>query len=393
MMRALWVAIAVSLALVGCRQDDLISPMTSEAELPLPTFFVDGANVVVMHNDHRAKGLSLHTLVLNDAPVLPPASAVIAYNENHTVRITSPLSGRVISTPIALGSQLKKGDVLLQLDSPDFNDALSAVEKSAANLKLMQDAFSRAKRLFDGKVLARKDYEQAQDELVNAQSEQDRARKFLEKLGVQMGGLSAQTRAFHLRAPLSGIVTEAMVNPGMEVSPNLANPLYVLTDLSKLWLWIDVFEKDIARVQQGQPITVKVSSWPDHEFYGHVDYISQVVSDSTRSIRVRCALDNLDLKLMPSMHASVLIRNLPGQPSLMVPLSAVITEGDQSFVFVKTSDDRYHWQSVQLGIRFEKEAIVRVGLAAGDQVISKGALALRQDMLLRQMESNQLSRP
>jgi cobalt-zinc-cadmium efflux system membrane fusion protein len=160
-----------------------------------------------------------------------------------------------------------------------------------------------------------------------------------------------------------------------------------LADLSKLWLWVDVFEKDIARVQTGQPISVKVSSWPDYEFYGHVDYISQVVNESTRSIRVRCALDNLDLKLMPAMHASVSIRNLPGQPSLMIPLSAVIAEGDQNFVFIKTSEDRFHWQAVQLGIRFEKEAIVRVGLKAGDQVVSNGALALRQDMLLNKMES------
>jgi len=382
-MHALWVVVGLSFVLMGCQSDQ----KTTEAELSLPTFFVDGADVVVMKNDPRSKGLETHTLVLNDAPILPPASAVIAYDENNTVRITSPLSGRVISTPIPLGTQIKKGDVLLKLDSPDFNDALSSLEKSNANLRLMQESFERAKKLFDGKVMSRKDYEQAQDNLINAQSEHDRARKFLEKLGVQLGGVSTQTGAFHLRAPLSGIITEATVNPGMEVSPNLTTPLYVLADLSKLWLWVDVFEKDIAKVQVGQPISVKVSSWVSFEFYGHIDYISQVVNETSRSIRVRCALDNTELKLLPAMHASVSIRNLPGEPALMVPLSAVIAEGDQNFVFIKTSDDRYHWQPVQLGIRFEKDAMVRIGLKAGDQVISNGALALRQDMLLSKMES------
>jgi cobalt-zinc-cadmium efflux system membrane fusion protein len=383
-MHALWVVVGLSFVLMGCQSDQ---KTTTEAELSLPTFFVDGADVVVMKNDPRSKGLETHTLVLNDAPILPPASAVIAYDENNTVRITSPLSGRVISTPIPLGAQIKKGDVLLKLDSPDFNDALSSLEKSNANLRLMQESFERAKKLFDGKVMSRKDYEQAQDNLINAQSEHDRARKFLEKLGVQLGGVSTQTGAFHLRAPLSGIITEATVNPGMEVSPNLTTPLYVLADLSKLWLWVDVFEKDIAKVQVGQPISVKVSSWVSFEFYGHIDYISQVVNETSRSIRVRCALDNTELKLLPAMHASVSIRNLPGEPALMVPLSAVIAEGDQNFVFIKTSDDRYHWQPVQLGIRFEKDAMVRIGLKAGDQVISNGALALRQDMLLSKMES------
>jgi cobalt-zinc-cadmium efflux system membrane fusion protein len=383
-MRFLWLIVGLSLVLMGCQGDQ---KATTETELSLPTFFVDGSDVVVMKNDPRSKGLKTHTLVLNDAPILPPASAVIAYDENSTVRITSPLSGRVISTPIPLGTQIKKGDVLLKLDSPDFNDALSSLEKSNANLRLMQESFERAKKLFDGKVMSRKDYEQAQDDLINAQSEHGRARKFLEKLGVQMGGESTQTGAFHLRAPLSGIITEATVNPGMEVSPNLTTPLYVLADLSKLWLWVDVFEKDIAKVQVGQPISVKVSSWVNFEFYGHIDYISQVVSETSRSIRVRCALDNPELKLLPAMHASVSIRNLPDSPALMVPLTAVIAEGDKNFVFIKTADDRYHWQSVELGIRFEKDAMVRIGLKPGDQVISNGALALRQDMLMSKMES------
>lgn len=390
-MHSIWMIAGLSLVLMGCQQDSTSEKSKETSANTPPSFFVDGTDVVVLQTDARAKDLDFYTMVLSDAPVLPPASAVIAYDENNTVRITSPISGRVISTPIPLGTQIKKGDVLLKLDSPDFNDALSSLEKANANLKLTNESFERAKKLFDGKVMSRKDYEQAQDDFLTAQSEHERARKFLEKLGVQNGGVSEQTGAFHLRAPLSGIITEANVNPGMEVRPDLANPLYVLADLSRLWLWVDVFEKDISQVHQGQPISVKVSSWTDLNFSGHVDYISQVVNETTRSIRVRCSLDNPDLKLLPAMHATVSVRNLPDQPLLMVPLSAVITEGDQNFVFLKVGDDRYHWQPVQLGIRYEKNALVRIGLTAGDQVISNGALALRQDMLLSKMDTNRSS--
>lgn len=386
-MHALWMIVGLSFLLSACQSDDDKKANASTHETATPTFFVDGDDVVVTKDDRRAKDIETYTMTPTDAPVLPPASAIISYDENNTVRVTSPISGRVISTPIPLGTTIKKGDVLLKLDSPDFNDALSALEKANANLKLSKEGFERAKKLFDAKVLARKDYEQAQDDNITAQSEYDRARKYLEKLGVHSGGVSEMTGAFHLRAPLAGIVTEANVNPGMEVRPDLQNPLYVLADLTHLWLWVDVFEKDIGRVQTGQPIEVRVSSWPDYVFNGHVDYISQVVNDATRSIRVRCSLDNPDLKLMPSMHASVLIKNLPEHPLLMVPLTAVITEGDQNYVFLQTSQDRYHWQAVKLGIRYQNNAIVKTGLKQSDKVISNGALALRQDMLLNAMQS------
>ncbi|OYX07075.1 MAG: hypothetical protein B7Z05_02825, partial [Thiotrichales bacterium 32-46-8] len=266
--------------------------------------------------------------------------------------------------------------------SPDFNDALSALEKATANQKLAKESFLRAQRLFDAKVMSRKDYEQQLDGLTQANSEFERARKYLEKLGVQAGGVSMQTGAFHLRSPLAGTITEVKVNPGMEVRPELADPLYVISDLSQLWLWIDVFEKDIAKVAVGQPITVRVASWPDYAFYGKVDYISQVVNPQTRSIQVRCQLDNSEFKLRPAMHAQVSIRNLNQQPTLQVPLTAVVTEGEKHYVFLRVSQDRFRWQEVNLGMRFAQTAIVLSGLAKGDQVVSNGALALRRDVLL-----------
>lgn len=369
------------LALMGC--EDTASNATQQVEeSALPSFFADGNDVVVTEQDPRHRQLGFYTLVYDDSPILPPASATLAYDETHTVRLSSPISGRVISTPLALGSQLKKGDVVLQLDSPDFNDALSALEKATANQKLAKESFVRAQKLFDAKVMSRKDYEQAQDGLVQANSEFERSRKFLEKLGVQAGGLSMQTGSFHLRTPIDGTVTEAHVNPGMEVRPELSEPLYVISDLSSLWLWVDVFEKDMAKVVLGQPITVRVASWPDYAFYGKVDYISQVVNAQTRSIQVRCQLTNTDLKLLPAMHAQVSIRNRNERPNLLIPLTAVITEGDKHYVFIKVGADRYRWQEVMLGMRFEKQAMLIAGLEKGDQVVSNGALALRRDMLL-----------
>ncbi len=377
MRNLLLIALMVSMV-TGCDRTDVAAQTDNVKEV---TFFVDGSDVVMTEQDPRFRQLAFHTLVLNDAPILPPASATLAYDETKTLRLTSPISGRVLSDPLSLGTQVAKGDVVLKLDSPDFNDALSTLEKATANQKLAKEAFSRAQRLFEAKVMSRKDYEQELDALTQANSEFERSRKFLEKLGVQAGGVSMQTGAFHLRSPMAGSVTEVKVNLGMEVRPDLAEPLYVISDLSHLWLWIDVFEKDIAKIAVSQPITVKVASWPDYAFYGKVDFISQVVNPQTRSIQVRCQLDNKELKLRPSMHAQVAIRNQDQQPNLPVPLSAVITEGDKHYVFLRVGNDRFHWQEINLGMRFSDSALVLSGLKKGDQVVSNGALLLRREML------------
>jgi len=368
--------------LLACDVSSQSGEKSDTSKTFIPSFFAEGNDIVVTEQDHRHRQLSFYTLVYDDSPILPPASASLAYNENQTLRMTSPINGRVISTPLSLGSRLNKGDIVLQLNSPDFNDAMSTLEKAGANLKLAKESFARAQGLFKEKVVSRKEYELAQDGLVQANSEYERSRKFLEKLGVQAGGLSMLTGAFHLRTPISGTVTEVRVNPGMEVKSDLVDPLYVISDLSQLWLWVDVFEKDIAKIVVGQPITVRVASWPDYAFYGKVDYISQVVNPQTRSIQVRCQLDNTELKLLPGMHAQVSIRNNNTQPSLLIPLSAVITEGDKHYAFVKVGADRYRWQEVILGMRFEKQAMLLSGLSKGSQVVSNGALALRRDMLL-----------
>lgn len=379
-MRLLLWLMSSCFLLTACEQHS--TDPSNHHEAAAPTFFVDGSHVVVTKDDYRFKQLSFYTMVYDEAPILPPASATLSYDESRTVRMTSPIDGRVISTPLALGTSLKKGDVVLQLDSPEFNDALSTLEKATANQKLAQESFVRAQNLYTAKVMSRKDYEEAQDSLVQANSEFERARKFLEKLGVHAGGASIKTGAFHLRTPIDGTVTEVNVNPGMEVRSEIEKPLYVISDLSQLWLWIDVFEKDIAKVVVGQPITVKVASWPEYAFFGKVDYISHVVNPQTRSIPVRCQLNNSELKLLPAMHAQVSIRNANDQPVLLIPLDAVVTEGSHDYVFVRESEDRFRWQEVTLGMRFETTAIVKSGLSKQTQVISKGALALRRDMLL-----------
>jgi cobalt-zinc-cadmium efflux system membrane fusion protein len=230
--------------------------------------------------------------------------------------------------------------------------------------------------LFDHGVAPRKDFDQAQDEVTRARSETERARLKLANLGVKGEGTDNR---FTLHAPISGEITERNINPGMEVRPDLAAPLFVLSDLSRLWVLMDVFEKDIGLIHNGQQILVKVQAYPDKSFPATVEYISRVVDANSRTVKVRCLLPNPDKKLLPSMFASVEVQSDPDDLGIVIPLNALFTEGESDWVFIAIDRDHYQKRPVKVGLRLKDKAVIDAGLKVGDRLVVDGALLLRTE--------------
>jgi cobalt-zinc-cadmium efflux system membrane fusion protein len=332
--------------------------------------------VVLSPNSPKRGYIREAVLSLTVRPLMEPISGTIAYDEARTVRVASPIAGRVIGEIAALGAHLKAGDALATLDSPDLGQAQADYAKALADQKLAERAFQRQKELLGQGVAPRKDFEQAQDEVARTRSEAERARLKLANLGVK--GENTDDR-FTLHAPIAGEVTERNINPGMEVRPDLAAPLFVLSDLSRLWLLMDVFEKDIGLIHVGQQVLVKVPAWPGQEFKATVDFISRVVDDNTRTVKVRCVLPNPDRKLLPAMYASVELLSEPNDVGLVVPLNSLFTEGESDWVYVVIDSDHYQKRPVTVGLRLKDKAVVTEGLKPGDRLVVGGALLLRTE--------------
>ncbi|MDD1621647.1 MAG: efflux RND transporter periplasmic adaptor subunit, partial [Methylococcaceae bacterium] len=172
-------------------------------------------------------------------PLLEPLAGKITYNESVTSRISSPVAGRVIAAPLALGTLVQAGSTLLELDSPDVADAEADFAKAQADLTLASHAFNRQQELYAGKAVALKELEQTQDDFNNARSEVQRAQDRLKNLNI---GTRQSDGRFALRSSVSGTVVERNVNPGMEVRPDRDTPLFVVSDIKKLTLLMEVFE-------------------------------------------------------------------------------------------------------------------------------------------------------
>ncbi len=310
-------------------------------------------------------------------PLVEPLNARIAYDDNHTARVFSPLSGRVIGINVEAGQQVKAGDALLRIDSPDFALASSDSMKADADLLRKQQTYDRAKQLLDIQGIARRDYESAEADLHQAEAEALRAKAILRKLASHTTTTEGQ---FILRAPLAGIISERQVNAGSEVRPDAANPLFVITEPQHLWVLVDLTELQLGKIKVGQPVLVEVDAYPGEVFHGKVTVIGESLDPVTRRIQVRCYVNNAKLKLKPEMFARVTPTAGNKSDLPRIPNTALVTQGLYSFIFVELSPGVLQRRRVSLATQDRDYSYVKEGLRAGERIVTSGALLLNSEL-------------
>lgn len=311
-------------------------------------------------------------------PLLDPLSARVAYDENHTVRVASPIAGRVTRLLAQPGDRVAAGQTLVVLDAPDFAAAAADYSKSNADLQLRKKAHARALELHEGGVIARKELDAAESDLHQSEAENNRARLRLRNLDPGLGGTG--TAGYALRAPIAGIVAERNVNPGSEVRPDLPNPLFVITDPTHLWVVVDLPERTLGALRVGQAVVVEVDAYPRERFPARVAAVGEVLDPATRRVQVRCVLDNPMRLLKPEMYARVTPLADTNVKLPQIPNSALITEGLYNFVFVEKEPGVFEKRQVTLGLQGRSESYVKRGLENRERVVSVGALLLNSEL-------------
>lgn len=349
----------------------------------VPTVVAVGREVVSIPVDSPRLSY-IQTMMTSEQPlpVTDPLAARIALDETVTARVYTPLAGRVLSLNAELGDRVVKGAALAVLDSPDFGGVMSDLSKAELMAARAEKQLARAKLLFEGEVLSRRDYEAAVAEAGAAQAEVDRTR--LRVGNVVPAGNKVEGERFVLRAPMSGIVADRQVNPGTEVQPASTHPLFVVSDLSRLWLLIDLPEKDLAHLHLGQSVLVRADAWPESRFTATVERISPLMDPATRRVQVRCRLPNDKGQLRPEMFARAFVVDDQKTGTVRLPLSAVLSEGLYSAVFVETKPGEFVRRRVTL-VRQDSEAVYlkpgrEGGVLPGEKVVIKGALLLNSEL-------------
>lgn len=365
-------------SLIGLTAIALLSACSDSADKSPSTHPVQSApgEVYLTPDSPKKAYVKTHKLTLSRPPWLEPLAGKIVYNDIATSRVSSPVNGRVITTPLALGSKVQAGTVLVELHSPEVADAQADSAKAQAQLTLANRAYQRQQELYAGKVVSRKELEQAEDDLSQARSEVQRAQNRLKNLQQSTGQNNAR---FALRAPLPGTIVERNVSPGQEVGPGLDKPLFVVSDIEHLTVIMEVFEVNLAKIKAGQHVNIAVPAYPGETFPATVEYVGQVLNEATRSVQVRCDLPNPDGRLLPGMYATVNVESPPDAQAIVVPLTAVFTEDESDYVFVAVYENHYRQRPVKMGLRLKDRAVVTEGLQPGDALVTEGALVLRAE--------------
>lgn len=331
--------------------------------------------IVLKPNSSQLDSLRIEAVGEVAAPAAEPMNGKITFDENYTARISSPVDGRAVSIKAQIGDSVKAGQVLMVIDAPDLGSAMADARKADVEVQLKRQALARNKMLLEGGVIARKEVESSEAEMAEANAEAQRTRARLKNLGASAGN----DESFSLRAPIAGIIVDRQVNPGSQVHPDAPLPLFILTNPEHLWASIDLPERDLSKVSQGQALSISVNAYPNEVFSGKVESIGVMVDPTTRRISVRCSVEGRG-KLKPEMYARITPLSASQQKVIRIPNSALITEGLYSYVFIETSPGHISKRRVVLDIQERDFATVKQGLKAGDRVVTSGAILLNSEL-------------
>lgn len=329
-------------------------------------------------------------------PALEPLPARLAYDENHTARIYSPLAGRTVSILAQPGDHVAAQQVLAWIDSPDYGTALADQRKAQADDTAKQAALARAQRLFDAGVIAARDLEGAQADAQTSKAELDRAAARLHGLGAP----NAQGR-YAVRAPIAGVIAERHLNPGQEVRPDAPDPLFVITDPTQLDVVADVAESDVTRLRVGQAVRLDAesergqgseaadghdaaASAPGHDAFtavpAKITSIGVGLDPNTRRVPVRAKLVSPPAGARPERFVRFTAIDERSPATVVVPNGAIVTSGLQSFVFVETEPGLLVKRAVRFALRGRDASYVQSGLKSGERVVTQGALLVDADL-------------
>ncbi len=305
----------------------------------------------------------------------------LVWDENLTVRIFSPVAGRVKETLATLGQTVAAGEVLARIDSPDYGQAQADVRKASADLLLAERTLNRLRDLLEHGAAARKDMENAEDAHASAQSEKERATARLTLYG---GAVGAIDQMYPLRTPLGGVIVDKNLNPGQEIRPDqmLANapqlfaPLFIVSDPTRLWVLLDVTELDMDSLKEGQEIQIRTKAYPEKIFPGRLDLIGDSLDPAKRTVMVRGVVNNPGKLLKAEMYVMVDVTRAT-TAGVIVPAKAVFPRENQYYVFLEQAPGQYERRAVKLGPESDGKLAILNGLEAGQRVVTEGCLLLQ----------------
>lgn len=348
------------------------------------------SNQAITVTEQQAKSVKVEPALLHDFTARHEAVGFIDFNQDQLVQVFSPWQGRITQVLAKAGDDIKKGDLLFTLDSPDLIQAESNLITSAGTLQLTTQALDRARKLIETQANAQKDLEQAISDQQTAESNYKAARDAIRIFGKsdsEVDRIIASRKVdgeLRITSPFSGRITARNASVGLLVQPGTAPAPFAIADLSNMWMVATVSEYDLPQIRLGQHVSVSVMAYPGRKFQGEVSNIGAAIDPATHRIAVRSTIKDPHHELRPQMLANFMI--LTGKPvrSVAIPPNGIVREGDGTInVFVTTDGHRFEKRPVKLGMSQDSLVQILEGVSAGEKIATDGAVFLSNSLTLQ----------
>jgi RND family efflux transporter MFP subunit len=311
--------------------------------------------------------------------------AIVEPNAYKQVTVTPLVSGRIIEVVATLGAHVRRGQTMATVFSPELAEAQTRFVAASAELEAHERELVRTEKLAQIGSASRQELERLHAEHTAQLTTVDSARSRLELLGMSkkdIDGLMAGksiSASTGVPAPISGVVTERLANPGLNVEPSAK--LFTVVDLSTVWIVANLYERDFSRVRVGDRATIASSAYPELKLQGAVSYIDPQVSPDTRTAKLRVEVRNPREELRLGMLAEVQVETGDDTPVMLVPKSAIQNVAERSFVYLpkRGAPAQFIEREVRLGAPSGDRVQVLSGLVLGDQVVTDGSFFLRAE--------------
>jgi membrane fusion protein, heavy metal efflux system len=365
--------LAIALVLAGCGgAGDQASKMTSYAESPeskAELFTLPPEQMAHIQIYRVAKAPLERTLRLPGA---------VAYNSFHTAPVISQVGGPVSRVMVVPGEHVRAGQPLLYVSSPDYSMLRSAYMKARDAFQLADRVYKRDQDLLVHKAIAQADLDQAESARAQAEADLQSSEQALRVLGTDPEKMasSAPSGEVPLLAPQAGEIVERLVSPGQLLQSG-ATQCFTLSDMSTIWVLVNIYQNDLAHVRVGDEVTVQMDAYSDNA-KGRIQYIAPSLDPTTRTVQARIETNNPGERLKKDMYVTALVRAGVIQNALAVPDTAVLRDTENMpYVYLQTGSNQFARRMATIGESQGGKTQILSGLQPGDKIVGDGSLFLQ----------------
>ena len=374
-------AIALPVALIGVIH---FSATAAPSEKKSPGSNAGASNTETLElSDAQLGEITIGTVSERSFPIQTEAVGNIDFNEDMSAQVFPPYQGRIVKLFALLGDNVKRGQPLLTIESPDLIQAESTLIAAAGVLDLTTHVLERGKQLATVQGIAEKDLQQAISDQQTAEGALKAARDAVAVFGKSQSEIDrmVQTRTIDpylvVPSPITGRVTARNAAPGDFVQPGNVPAPYSVADISRIWMNASVTESDMPIVRKGQPIHVSVMAFPGRVFDGEISMVGATVDPQLHRGLVRAEIEDPKHELLPGMFASFVIVTGAPVTAAAAPADGVVREGNGTMtVWLATDGHHFTKRTVKVGLQDAGYDQILEGVESGAQIVTKGAVYL-----------------